>query len=644
MKSVSPLCKAQTLLVVFALLIAACSGGETEPDDADSEQTSAPAGDQTDESETVDSAPVDSPDPDGGSGDEDEDGETLSLEPEPGTLVWAHGQEPADLHYDSLTNNLPTTSWIRAPLLEGLYGVDASTSYYPELLAGEAQVTVDEDGTTTIAYTLRDGLTWSDGTALTSADVAYTHEILTEGCEVEADGSIVDGGGLTCVYETIDRTGIDLVTDFAVSGDTRFTVTLANYFPGWRSLYREIYAAHAFGQDAAAVNRNLVDWTGPAGVLPSSGPLVFDTWERGLFLRLVPNEQYHGSTSPDVANDGPVTVEAVQIQFMPDFADRVAAVLDGRVHLLFESARPELAELVEAEQIDTSAVIGPDYEHLGFNVLDTHLAKPAVREAVAYAIDKAELVDEVFGPLFGDQLPPDGQGNAYWMVTQPDYVDNQQRYAGNNVTAAEAALAGAGYTKGSDGVFTHPVDGRLSLRIGTTGGNALREQQQTVLQEQLERAGIELRIDNVAGGAYFEARPFAELALLAAETAGASGDSNIWDITQFGRTGGAWPGGQSASFRVANPNNPYGHANPEFDVRASECDVVIEDADRADCYNELDRFITTVQVGESGLVVVPLTQRPVMLVSRSEELAGLGVALNHIGGGPLANVVDHQLN
>ena len=58
-------------------------------------------------------------------------------------------------------------------------------------------------------------------------------------------------------------------------------------------------------------------------------------------------------------------------------------------------------------------------------------------------------------------------------------------------------LLEAGYVEGSDGVYEHPQDGRLSLRVGTTGGNKLREDQQQIIQQQLAQIGVDATIKMV---------------------------------------------------------------------------------------------------------------------------------------------------
>ena len=86
-------------------------------------------------------------------------------------------------------------------MIEGLYGISGSTEYYPELLASEVVLTSNDDGTVTGAYTLRDGLVWSDGDDLTADDVKWTFDVI-----LAADGEDEDGNP-NYIYLLGDRTG-----------------------------------------------------------------------------------------------------------------------------------------------------------------------------------------------------------------------------------------------------------------------------------------------------------------------------------------------------------------------------------------------------------------------------------------------------
>ncbi|PIE31176.1 MAG: hypothetical protein CSA55_06260, partial [Ilumatobacter coccineus] len=190
-----------------------------------------------------------------------------------GVLIWAHEQEPPDLHLDDPENNLSSTAWLRTALLEGAYGISATTEFYPELLAQEAEMTDNGDGTFTATYTLRDGLMWSDGEALTANDFKWTFDAI-----MYADG-VDDEGNPNYVYLLGDRTGLDTITSVEVVSDTEFKVTWSAFFAGWKAVFAEVYPAHQFSADpaeaAAQLNDALREWQAPDGnVIASSGPMV----------------------------------------------------------------------------------------------------------------------------------------------------------------------------------------------------------------------------------------------------------------------------------------------------------------------------------------------------------------------------------
>ncbi len=557
------------------------------------------------------------------------------------TLVWVHDQEPTSMHYDDPVHRLAVTSWIRRTLLEGLYGVSGATEFYPELLADEGEVVENDDGTVTVLLSLRPDLRWSNGEPLTTADVAYTWDIWREGCILEEDGTIGDGAG--CVYLGGNRAGLDLITAVQPIDETEFSMTFVEFYAGWKGMFDEIFHP-SFGADAAEVNVALATWQTPDGVpLVSAGPMIFDTWVRGVSLSLVRNDLYHGSASPDARNRGVAQVDGVLVQFVADTESQITAIEQGWAHVIMTQPQVAFGERLSGSgNFTVASAAGPIYEHWGFNVLNPHLADSRVREALAYALDKSEVVRELYEPLFGGVLPQEGLGNTYWMTNQRHYEDHQTVYAGPQTAQAARLLEEAGYVRGSDGTFEHPERGRLSLRVGTTGGNEMRELQQVIISEQMAAAGIEIVIDNVEGNDYFTAQPFATEALVAAATKGVEGDPNIWDIAQFAWAGSPWPGGNSASYLGGLPSNPYGFDNPDFDAQSRVCDTMIDNVERAGCYNDLDLYLTTLEKGDDGLIVVPLTQKPSYYGYLSSVLSGAGIASDADDAGPLANVVDFR--
>jgi len=566
---------------------------------------------------------------------------TAAPEPEiPTTLVWVLDEEPPDLHYWDPANGAVAASWLREPLLEDLFGVTVNNGFYPELLARDAALTENDGGSVTAQYVLRDGLSWSDGVPLTADDVRFTFDaIMTRALDVPE-------GEAGYVLSHSDRAGYETIVDFSVLSATEFAITWSTFYPGYRNLFTNILPAHALPRGASEAESALRNWTNDAGdALPSSGPLLFESWEQGVELRYTSNPRYHGSASPDVTNTGLVTVDRVVVRFTPDASAQVNAMKQGSAQLM--TAQPIRAfgdEITADARFTVASSPGPTYEHWGLNLLNVHLADPMVREALLFAIDKSEVVRQLYEPIFGGLLSPEGLGNTYWMTNQGPYENHQAPYDGARPAEATTKLIEAGYVLNADGVMEHLERGPLVLRVGTTSGNTLRESQQQLLAARVGEVGIRLVFDNLPGAEYFANRPFSPEALAASATKGRAGDPNVWDITQFAWIGGPWPGRQSRSYRYDSGVMPYGFVSDEFNLRAEECDGTVDEAKRDACYNVLDRWVTTLEIDAAqGLFVIPLTQKPTFYAYNNEQLVSAAKAPDGVRGGPLANVVDFEL-
>jgi peptide/nickel transport system substrate-binding protein len=170
----------------------------------------------------------------------------------------------------------------------------------------------------------------------------------------------------------------------------------------------------------------------------------------------------------------------------------------------------------------------------------------------------------------------------------------------------------------------------------TNGGDSIRVALQQRLVEQLTEANIDVIPVERSGGAFLTEGPFADAAMDAAHSGGASGDSDVWDMALFAWAGGPWPGLQSGAFRSQSGANPYGYANPEFDTESSRCDGLVAEAERFECYQVLDTYVTTLDKGDNGIVIIPLVERPQVLVFNSDRIPTPPTVPDGTSGGPLA--------
>ena len=96
------------------------------------------------------------------------------------TVTVAFSQEP-DL-VDSIFSSMSYAAWVNQSVLVGLATWDAQNNLVPELateVPSAANGGVSADGLT-ITWHLKPDLKWSDGEPLTSADVKFTWQVLTD--------------------------------------------------------------------------------------------------------------------------------------------------------------------------------------------------------------------------------------------------------------------------------------------------------------------------------------------------------------------------------------------------------------------------------------------------------------------------------
>ena len=104
------------------------------------------------------------------------------------------GRRLFHLHLDDPENNLSVTSWIRQSMWEGLYGVTASTEFFPELLAEEASIAEVAKGADGAAKTANDAesLTRASSQSIGSLGTAATQE----GVDLYGGTPHLDPGGI----------------------------------------------------------------------------------------------------------------------------------------------------------------------------------------------------------------------------------------------------------------------------------------------------------------------------------------------------------------------------------------------------------------------------------------------------------------
>ena len=331
-----------------------------------------------------------------------------------------------------------------------------------DLVTGEPEAEVADDGTQTITYSINPDAVWSDGEPITSADFAYTALQIRDGDDI------------------FDKTGYDRITAVDTTDPKTAVVTLDSAYAGWRTLFSVygIMPAHILeGQDRAAIMADGYDFSG--------GPWKIEKWTRGTSVTLVPNENYWGEKPH---------LDKVTFLFLPDTTAAFQALKSGQVSALYPSPQLDALTQIEAglpgiqSQVDARS---GNLEAIWLNNAAAPFDSVAVRQALAYSIDRDAIVKRLFGSLGIDKA----QQSFNTPMVAPFASDDFTTYT-LDLDKVDELMKGDGWAKDSDGVWAKGGE-TATFSIKTLAGNKRRDLTVQVLQSQLKDAGFEMTIDQV---------------------------------------------------------------------------------------------------------------------------------------------------
>ncbi|BCM24630.1 ABC transporter substrate-binding protein [Methyloradius palustris] len=197
-----------------------------------------------------------------------------------------------------------------------------------------------------------------------------------------------------------------------------------------------------------------------------SGPLKLVSWNSQLVLERVVDQQIFSFSE------------------VKDQTVRVLKLMRGEVDMLQSDLPPELVKyLSQQPEITVQSAQGANFSYIGLNMQDALLSKPEVRLAIAHAIDTPAIIMQVLvadSRQAGAILPPEHwAGNA--ALTPYDY----------NPKLARELLIKSGI--------------QLPLKlVYKTSTDAQRVRLATIMQAQMQAAGIDLEIRSLDWGTFFD--------------------------------------------------------------------------------------------------------------------------------------------
>jgi peptide/nickel transport system substrate-binding protein len=328
---------------------------------------------------------------------------------------------------------------VRSLVFENLFAVDRNLEPMPSLARS---VDIAPDGMT-YTFTLRPGVKFHNGKPLSPEDIKWSIEYAQE--------------PRNRAFGQVDLMIIERVE---VEEPDRVRIRLKSPFAPFLSVVGGIhlYPVVAKGSlEPGESQQNVFP--------PGTGPFRFVEWRPGQELRLSRFEGYWQKGLP--------YLDGVRFVIAVDDTSRFQAVRTGDLDVAEEISGEQVARIREGKVPGVGLAMAPagSYRRMGINHCRPPFNNVKVRQALAFALDKQEIIDAVYSGL-GTPTNQKMLRGTRWFL--PEVTDRKQ-----DLARARALLAEAGYPSG------------LNIEaVGRLG----HEQVLQVIQAQAKKAGIEMTI------------------------------------------------------------------------------------------------------------------------------------------------------
>ena len=503
-------------------------------------------------------------------------------------VVSGEDQSPEGLNSVSLGGSSVVTNRVTCPIqCENLLGFDAKTFQYTPVLA-ETVPSVSNGGVKTspkfsVTFKIRKEAKWSDGVAVTSADVKFTVDQM-----------------LDPKFKAASRTGFDQVASVDTPDAQTAVVNFKKPYAPWRDVFSPSGGVRLLPKHILEGKDFNTYWNDDPKVFIGTGPYKLDSYKKDESAVLVPNPNYWGPNKPKL--------EKIVFSFLKSTTTQDVQYKSGETNWLYTPVFSLIPELKKLEKTKVDAPAGLTWEHLAFNLDDPTIKDLNVRKAIAYAINPAELIKRSTGgftkPLYSFLLPEQ----------KPYYKPSWAKYK-TNAAAVAKALSASGYKKDGKGIWAKNGK-QLNITFTTIAGNSTRENNFKLMKAQLAKVGI--KMTPVLDENFFDANgPLNTGKFMVGEYA-FSASSDPTQTTLF------------RSDVIPSKANGFSGQNT-YRIRDKTLDVLLNKADQSIAAGPRVALTKAIQDRiANNLYLFPLYQRP-EIVAYADNLQGVIVNPTQIG-------------
>ncbi|MGO2051346.1 ABC transporter substrate-binding protein [Glutamicibacter sp. 287] len=474
-----------------------------------------------------------------------------------GTLVYASGDAEPNCLDPHVGGNYPQ-ALVASQFMESLFSKDAKGEIIP-WLAEKSEVS--EDGLTR-TITLREGISFHDGTALTAEAIKANIEHLQDPNTASSTGYLAVGK--VSEIKIVD----ELTAQLELSAPDN--ALLESLSMPWTA----IQSPEGLKRDQAA------NCAAPAG----TGPFKVESWDRQQAVNLVRYEDYAPPVADAERNGSTAFLDGITWRFIPEAASRYAALQSGEVDVIDNPQPDTIATATEGGLGHLAAPRPGASNRVELNSSKAPFDDASVREAFIRSLDVNTGIDALYF---------NAAERSYSLLSsvEPLGISAEEKF-GTDVDRANQLLDEAGWTE-RDAQGYRTKDGkRLSLSFPVSTNQSVPAEQSLFeqMQASAKTVGFEVKIELLDLSSWYGALAQHEYDLVSAPYTKV-GPSVLRILFHSDSTVPA-PSGYFA-------NNAQ-IKNPQLDRLLVEAEQSNDEAERAELYEQAQSLVL------DGYYVLPL--------------------------------------
>ncbi|HEX4171214.1 MAG TPA: ABC transporter substrate-binding protein [Acetobacteraceae bacterium] len=406
-----------------------------------------------------------------------------------------------------------STTMVLSTIYEGLTAVDADLRVVPALAE---RWTVSPDGLSYV-FQLRENASFHDGRKLAAADVAASVARLRDPKTASPFASR---------FAMVDR--VETASD-----GVRFVLSAPS-----ASFLTQLASLAIIPANAGDLAKQ------PDG----TGPFRFSEWQPNTFIALQRNEAYWDTGHPSLSG--------LRFEIVPEATTRRLGLTGGTYQFLPTIDAATAAALKDAPNVRVLATQDLAYSLIGMNTSKPPFNQPAVREAMNYALDRAQIVQAAY---FGQasEAGPLSPALHDWALPVTDFPCYRP-----DAAKAKALLESAG--------LTLPV----KATVNVLGSLPLVLDVAQIVQAQAGKAGFDLSLNVQEAGRFIQDWRGGNFTAFASLNSGGPDPDDY-----FGRT-----------FQTGGATNVFKYSDPALDRLLIEARAAQPDRRKA-LYDQVQRIL-----------------------------------------------------